>query len=152
MSQNVAINQVTSQLDITSRTLRYWEETGLIESSRDPQSNWRMYDEKTIERLKQIMILRKMQISIKDIIRIYESEDMSVIVQVFVDKINQLDDQINTLNELKGIVDDFLQIMLKNGIEQISALPLLYEKMEKELENSEESKAVTYEELSAVSK
>ncbi|MBU5310415.1 MerR family transcriptional regulator [Tissierella carlieri] len=29
---------------MTSRTLRYWEQKGLFSSSRDMQSNWRVYD------------------------------------------------------------------------------------------------------------
>lgn len=66
------------------------------------------------------MVLRKMQIPIKDIIRIYEREDMSTVVEVFVDRINAIDDETNALAELKKIVSDFLQTMIENAITKIS--------------------------------
>jgi len=66
------------------------------------------------------MLLRKMQISIKDIIRIYENEDMSTVVEVFVNRIDAIDDEVETLTELKRIANDFLQIMLKYVMEYLS--------------------------------
>lgn len=42
-----------------------------------------------------------MQIPIRDIIRIYESEDMSIVVEAFVNRINAIDDEVNALSELK---------------------------------------------------
>ncbi len=94
---------------------------------------YRYYDEATRERLKQILVLRKMQIPIKDIIRIYESEDMSLVVEAFVERIRTIEEEVNALNELKTAVNQFLQTMLEHGIRKISALPLLYEEMNKHL-------------------
>ena len=133
-----------------SRSLRYYEQVGLIQSVRSETEKYRFYDTENIERLKQIMVLRKMQIPIKDIIRIYESEDMSTVVEVFVDRINAIDEETNALTELKRIVSEFLQTMIQNGITKISAIPLLYEEMDKQLEVFEERKPVSFEDLSAV--
>lgn len=121
----IKITELTNELGISSRSLRYYEQMGLIKSIRPEFEKYRYFDSENIERLKQIMVLRKMQIPIKDIIRIYESEDMSVVVEAFVDRINSIDDEVNALSELKRIVNEFLQTMLKNGITKISALPLL---------------------------
>lgn len=55
---------------------------------------YRHHDIENIERLKQIMVLRKMQIPIKDIIRIYESDDMSVVVETFVSRMRAIDDSV----------------------------------------------------------
>lgn len=121
----IKITELTNELGILSRSLRYYEQMGLIKSIRPEFEKYRYFDSENIERLKQIMVLRKMQIPIKEIIRIYESEDMSVVVEAFVDRINSIDDEVNALSELKRIVNEFLQTMLKNGITKISALPLL---------------------------
>ena len=72
-------------------------------------------------------MLRKMQIPVKDILRIYESEDMSVVVETFVSRIRAIDEEVNALTDLRRIVNDFLATMTRNGITKISALPLLYE-------------------------
>lgn len=147
----IKITDLTNRLDISSRSLRYYEQIGLIQSIRSDTEKYRYYDVNNVERLKQIMVLRKMQIPIKDIIRIYESEDMSVVVETFVERINAIDEEVSTLSEMKRITNEFLQTMIKNGIKKISALPLLYDEMEKELAVVEEHKPISFEELTAVS-
>ncbi len=147
----IKITDLTNQLGISSRSLRYYEQAGLIESVRSDVEKYRYYDAKNIERLKQIMVLRKMQIPIKDIIRIYESEDMSVVVDTFVSRIRAIDDEVDALAELRSVVNDFLQAMIQNGVTKISALPILYEKMEKRLDTLEGRQAVSYTDLANLS-
>jgi DNA-binding transcriptional MerR regulator len=139
----IKITDLTNQLGLTSRSLRYYEQAGLIHSVRPQFQKYRFYDEENIERLKQIIVLRKMQIPVKDIIRIYESEDMSVVVQTFVNRMDAIDGEIDALSEMKRITNEFLQTMIKNGIKKISALPLLYEEMERHQQT-------TFEELTAL--
>lgn len=147
----LCITDASKRFDVSSKTLRYYENVGLLKSTRMEDNKYRYYDAEAIERIKQILILRKMQIPIKDIIRIYENEDMSTVVEVFVERINAIDEQVGALSELKNITNEFLQTMLKNGITKISTLPLLYEEMDKQLTVLEERKPTTYKELSAVS-
>jgi DNA-binding transcriptional MerR regulator len=150
-SELIKITDLTTQLGLSSRSLRYYEQIGLIQSVRPEFEKYRFYESETIERLKQIIVLRKMQIPVKDILRIYESESMSVVVETFVNRIHAIDDEIGALAELKHIVGDFLQTMIDNGVTKISAIPLLYEEMDKQLELMEERKPVTYEDLSNIS-
>ncbi len=147
----LCITDASKQFGISSKTLRYYENVGILKPIRMKNNKYRYYDDEAVERIKQILILRKMQITIKDIIRIYENENMSTVVEVFVDRINAIDEQVGALSELKHIIHEFLQTMLKNGITKISALPLLYDEMDKQLTVLEERKPVTYEELSTVS-
>lgn len=141
----IKITDLTTELSISSRTLRYYEQTGLIQSVRQPFEKYRFYDRENIERIKQILVLRKMQIPIKDIINIYERQDMTVLVESFVTRINSIDNEMEALGELKAIINEFLQAMLKSGVKHISALPLLYERLDTQLKAQEEegSKAKT---------
>lgn len=109
------------------------------------------YDETAVERLRQVIVLRKMQIPVKDIVRIYENPEIAALVDVFVGNINEIDGEVTALSELKSIINIFLKKMIESGIKRISALPLLYEEMDKQLEMMEEQKPVTYEKLEAVS-
>jgi DNA-binding transcriptional MerR regulator len=127
------ITQVTEKFGISSRTLRYYEQVGLLQSQRPPFEKYRFYDNENIFRLKEILLLRKMQVSIKDILQIYENQDMETLVQSFVKRIHEIDDEIYTLSQLKTYVNDFLKSITAYGITEISALPLLYEKIEPEL-------------------
>lgn len=147
----IKITDLTARLGLSSRSLRYYEQVGLIKSCRTGFDKYRYYNEENIERLKQIMVLRKMQIPIKDILRIYENEDMSVVVDIFVKRINSIDDEIGALEELKGIISDFLRFMQKNGVTKISVIPILYEEMEKQFELLEREKTVSYNDLSKLS-
>ena len=150
MNALVKITDLTTRLGLSSRSLRYYEQVGLINSIRPAFEKYRYYDEDNIERLKQIIVLRKMQIPVKDIQRIYESEDMSVVVETFVERIGAIDEEIGALSELKRITSDFLQTMLQNGVKKISALPLLYEEVDKQLELIEERKPNDYSKLNSI--
>lgn len=144
----IKITDLSNQLGLSSRTLRYYEEAGLIMSIRPQFEKYRYYDEQNVQRLRQIMVLRKMQIPIKDIVRIYDSREMLDITQVFVDKLNEIDRETTALSELKRIINDFLNKMIEKGIKHISALPLLYEEMDKQLTVRE---SIGMEQLSEVS-
>lgn len=145
----IKITNLTEQSGLSSRALRYYEEAGLIKSVRPQFEKYRYYDEDNVNRLKQIVVLRKMQIPIKDIVRIYETPEMSTLVDVFVEKINEIENEITALSELKSIVNEFLQKMISKGIKKISAIPLLYEEMDKQLEAREN---ISFDKLSEVSK
>ncbi|MBD5115597.1 MAG: MerR family transcriptional regulator [Ruminococcaceae bacterium] len=129
----IKITDLGTQLGLSSRTLRYYEEAGLITSIRPQHEKYRYYDEQNVQRLRQIMVLRKMQIPIKDIVRIYDSREMADITQVFVDKLNEIDREVTALSELKRIINNFMHKMNEKGIKQITALPLLYEELDKQL-------------------
>ena len=145
------INDVVDSFGISSRTLRYYEQMGLLWSSRPGDRAQRHYDEGALERLKQILVLRKLQIPIKDIVAIFSSENTAALIQAFVDKLEALDNEITALSELRRVVDEFLHEMLISGIKKISAITLLYEETEKRLASSN-SEGLSYEKLSEISR
>ena len=131
----IKITDLRRQLGLSSRTLRYYEQMGLIESVRLPSETYRYYDTFSVQRLQQIIILRKMQIPVKEILRIYENPDISTLVDAFTEKIAEIDREVTALSELKEIINTFLKKMTEKGIRKISALPLLYEEMEKQVDH-----------------
>lgn len=80
MDKLTKIGDITKQFNITGRTLRYYEEIGLLSSQRKNDNKYRYYDRVAIQRLKQIITLRKLQIPIKDIKEIFEKRDMSTLL------------------------------------------------------------------------
>ena len=148
----IRINKVVEIFGVSSRTLRYYEEKGLLWCQHPENKAQRYYDESALERLKQIIVLRKFQIPIKDIIAIFDDESTSALIQAFVDKLESLDIEITALSELRRIVDDFLHEMLMSGVRKMSAIPLLYEETEKRLTISEENEIITFEKLSETSR
>lgn len=71
MDKLLKIRDVSGKYNITARTLRYYEDMGLLTSIRSDEVSYRMYDENAVRRIEQILILRKLNISIKDIKQLY---------------------------------------------------------------------------------
>lgn len=133
MSNLIKIRDVSSHYDITARTLRYYEDMGVITSSRGEDYAHRLYDEMAITRLEQIFVLRKLSISIKDIKRIFDAQGSEVMLEVLNKKANEIDDEVALLHELKGIVLDFIRQIGQTNFHKESDMKLLYDKA-KELE------------------
>ncbi|MDR2589688.1 MAG: MerR family transcriptional regulator [Oscillospiraceae bacterium] len=148
----IRINDVVDSFGISSRTLRYYEEMGLLWSNHPDNKAQRYYDTAALERLKQIIVLRKLQIPVKDIVTIFKSESMAALIQAFVDKLESLDTEISALSELRQLVDDFLYKIQMSGIKKISAITLLYEETEKRLATIKKDESITFEKLSEVSR
>ena len=84
--------------------LRYYEQIGLIESQRMEDYAYRIYDENTIRRLKQIIILRKLRVPVKQIREIFDNSDAVGIIEIFERNISELDEQITALATVKSIL------------------------------------------------
>lgn len=65
--QPIPIREVSQSYGVSTRTLRYYEEVGLIKSIRHPDNAYRAYDDEALRRLKQILVLRAMRIPLKQI-------------------------------------------------------------------------------------
>jgi len=133
MNGLIKIRDVSSKYDITARTLRYYEDMGLLSSTRSDDYAYRMYDELAIRRLEQILILRKLNISIKDIQSVFNSSSSDVVLEVLGNKVEKIDDEVSLLHELKGIVLDFIHEIEHVNFGDNSDIKLLYNKA-KEIE------------------
>src|SRR6478609_2281745 len=52
------INQVAAETGLTARTIRYYEEMGLLEPAARSEGDYRLYDDSDLERLQFIRSLR----------------------------------------------------------------------------------------------
>ncbi len=133
MPDLLKIKEVSNRYDVTARTLRYYEDMGLISSQRNDDYAYRMYDEASIKRLEQILILRRLNISIKDIQRIFRASGSEVVLNVLGKKVSDIDDEVALLHELKKIVLEFIIQIQRSDFQKDSDVKLLYEKA-KEIE------------------
>ncbi len=134
MKELFKIKDVSAQYDISARTLRYYEDMGLIGSTRSDDYAYRMYDETAVKRLEQILILRKLNISIKDIRRIFNSAGSEIVLEVLGQKVNDIDGEVALLHELKGIVLEFIHQIEDADFNKEGDVKLLYAKA-KEIES-----------------
>ena len=128
MNELAKIRDISIKYDISARTLRYYEDMGLLTSTRSDDYAYRLYDEAAVQRLEQILILRKLNISIKDIQRIFNTAGAEVVLEVLGKKVDSIDEEVSLLHELKEIVLDFIRQIEQADFGKESDVKLLYEK------------------------
>ena len=99
-----AVGTVSKNLGISSRMLRYYEQIGLIKSQRMEDYAYRAYDEDAIRKLRQIIILRKLRVPVKQIQEIFGNSDAVSVIDIFERNISELDEQITAVSTVKSIL------------------------------------------------
>ena len=70
------IKEFAQQIGVSVRTLHYYDEIGLLKPSEvDAQNGYRFYDERSLERMQEILFYRELDFSLKTIAQILSSPD-----------------------------------------------------------------------------
>jgi DNA-binding transcriptional MerR regulator len=110
------ISQISKQYNISTRTLRYYEQIKLIQPIKKEDYSYRTYDKNTILRIKQIIVLRKLRIPLKQITEILQSENVVVAIEAFQQNLNDIDDEITALSTIKSVIQSFIdRLNIKNA-------------------------------------
>lgn len=110
-----SISQISKQFNISTRTLRYYEQIGLIKPANIAGLAYRTYDEVTVLRLKQIIVLRKLRIPLKQIAGILDSGNTTVAIELFQRNLDEIEDEITALSAIKNIIKLFVaQLNIQN--------------------------------------
>jgi len=113
------VSTVTKKYGISSRMLSYYEQTGLIQSQRVSGYPYRVFDDVNIKRLQQVVILRKLQIPVKQVAIILNNPDAAAIIEIFQKNIQSIDSEITALSTIRDILLQFLE-----KLEHITSLNL----------------------------
>lgn len=109
------ISQVSKEFNISTRTLRYYEQIGLIKSAKKDDYAYRVYDGDTLLRLRQVVILRKLRIPLKKIITILENGSSAEIIEAFQQNLSDIDDEITALSTIRSILKAFVTRLNENA-------------------------------------
>ena len=81
MNDLLDITEICRLLGTTSRTLRYYEEKGIVQSTAEPFRTRRQYSPEQVARIKQVLILRSLGLSVAKIREIQDgSGDLSAAI------------------------------------------------------------------------
>lgn len=108
------ISKVSKELNISTRTLRYYEQIGLIESQRSDEYAYRTYTENTVLRLKQIILLKTLEISLKDIKEILENKNAHTAINAFESKLDEIEGDMNSLQVLSQALKELTALLKSN--------------------------------------
>lgn len=111
MKKYLTIGEAAKLLDTTTFNLRYYEKEKLIKPAHKSDSGYRLYDYENIYILSDIMALRKGDISIKDIKKLFENyskESYFEIMRISYEKIKK---ERERLEELQKEIERTLDII-----------------------------------------
>lgn len=103
------ISTVSKTFNISTRTLRYYEQLGLLTSVKKEDYAYRTYDGAALSRLQQILILRKLRIPLKEIQQILHRENTSRALRVFQTRLDEVTDEMVSLTRIKTILDELVR-------------------------------------------
>ncbi|UOD34721.1 MerR family transcriptional regulator [Deferribacteraceae bacterium V6Fe1] len=109
------IGEVAAMLGVTTRTIRYYEEIGLMTHPKRLDGGIRVYDKDDIKRLKFILKLKELGISLKemqelaDIYKVHQTPDniMPKLVEILDAHISKIDAKIAKLASLRNDILEY---------------------------------------------
>lgn len=100
----MTIGQVSREFAISTRALRYYETMGLLHAQKREGYAYRLYNEESIRRLRQILLLRKLRIPLQKIGEILIRADLAYAIEVFEENLGELEGEINALSAVKNLM------------------------------------------------
>lgn len=122
MSELITISKVASFMNISSRSIRYWESAGLFKSSRDVESGWRLYDEEAIKSIRITELLRRLDIPIIDIKEILDNKTADNACQVLQKQLNKLGKMGSDLNTRREAISELINVLNEESLFLLDAL------------------------------
>ncbi len=66
-TNSYTVKEVSNLTGISVRTLHYYDEIGLLKPTEKSEAGYRLYDDKALEALRQVLIFRELDIPLKEI-------------------------------------------------------------------------------------
>lgn len=99
------VKEVSEITGVSIRTLRYYDEIGLLNPTQLTEVGYRLYDNKALEKLQQIMFFRELEIPLVDIKEIMENPDYDK-EQILLTQKSLLESKRNRLNGIIELITD----------------------------------------------
>ena len=99
------LNEIIKEVGMTKRAVKYYEEKGLLIVNKD-NNGYRNYSKQDVDTLKKISVYRKLGIGIKDIQKLLKTDDKSILLHIYQEKLQEHVLQDSELKALKQFIDD----------------------------------------------
>ena len=118
MKEMLTVSEVSRAYGVSARMLRHYEKMGLMGSDRKEGYAYRVYRPEDIQRLRQILVLRKLRLSLKEIGMILNDPGPATAIRLFEKNMAQMDDELRALQAVRNVVGEFC-----SALKQRLALP-----------------------------
>ncbi|MBM7711015.1 MerR family transcriptional regulator [Enterococcus xiangfangensis] len=132
---NYTIKQMAEISGVSPRTLRFYDERSLLKPAFLSEAGYRMYTEKEVDRLQQILLYRSMELPLKTIKELIDRPDEKI-QETLLQQRNQLEQKRQELDHLLQVLDNTLRYY-KGEIKMTNKEKFEAFKQEKLAENEE---------------
>jgi len=124
-SRTYPIGELSRMVNLTQRTIRYYEEIGLLHSIRRIENGKRVYTDDDVRRLKFINRLKMLGLSLAEMVdleKIYRQqrnnrEIIPKLIEILDERALQIDERIQQLGALKKEIREY-QVRLRGKLPQ----------------------------------
>jgi DNA-binding transcriptional MerR regulator/DNA gyrase inhibitor GyrI len=127
----IRIGEVANRYGISLRTLRYWEEVGILKSRRT-ENGYRFYDEQNAARIQQIVIFRALELPIVEIEKIYLNSTGKNALEILKKHYSRLKEDARHAQSLTRFLENLIQ-QLEITQDFVALLPDLAEQLRQSL-------------------
>ena len=99
------VKEVSQIAGISIRTLRYYDEIGLLKPIRISENQYRLYDDRALEKLQEIMFFKEMDIPLETIKKLLENPELDR-REILLFQKALLERKRNRLNGIIELIDD----------------------------------------------
>ena len=102
------VKDVSEITGVSIRTLRYYDEIGLLKPTALTEAGYRLYDSKALEKLQEIMFFRELEIPLTDIKKIMDNPNYDKEQALLAQK-SLLEQKRNRLNGIIELITDVMK-------------------------------------------
>ena len=113
----MTVHEVSKLTGVSIRTLQYYDKIGLLHPTKYTEAGYRLYDDRALETLQQILLFRELEFPLKDIGKIISSPDF--------DRSKALAQQIELLTLKKEHIENLID--LAKGIKLVGVRKLSFD-------------------------
>lgn len=120
------VKEVSEIAGVSIRTLRYYDEIGLLKPTELTDAGYRLYDDKALERLQEIMFFKELELPLQDIRELMDKpgydREQALLTQkrLLEQKRNRLDGLIELISDvMRGVNTMSFEAFSKEEVEQI---------------------------------
>lgn len=102
------VKEVSMITGVSIRTLRYYDEIGLLKPTELTETGYRLYDNKALEKLQEILFFRELEIPLIDIKKIMDNPNYDK-EQILITQKSLLEQKRNRLNGIIELITDVMK-------------------------------------------
>jgi len=101
------INEVYTIVGLSKKSIRMYEEYGLIKPKRNEENDYRIYDDEIVKQLKVIKFLRELGVPLRELKSLCDKE--MTLEECLKDRIKKIDDETEKYKRVKKMCEDIIE-------------------------------------------